>query len=77
MSSTKRMALLYQFKVSLNTNGELVVDWEGPPPSQEVINAFDEWNDDYEQTKKIASLCDHLRDYSNFQYDEIRKLLSA
>ena len=52
MSSTKSMALLYQFKVSLNTNGELVVDWEGPPPSQEVINAFDEWNEDYEQTKK-------------------------
>jgi len=77
MSKKSQMALLYNFKVSLNTNGELVVDWEGPPSSQDVENAFDSWNDDYEQTKKIASLCDHLRDYSNFQYDEIRKLLSA
>lgn len=77
MSKRNQTALLYTFKVSLNTNGELVVDWEGPPSSQEVIDAFDEWNEDYEQTKKIASLCDHLRDYSNFQYNEIRKLLSA
>ncbi len=77
MSKRNQTALLYTFKVSLNTNGELVVDWEGPPSSQEVIDAFDEWNEDYEHTKKIASLCDHLRDYSNFQYNEIRKILSA
>tara|TARA_R100000315_G_C5164340_1_gene94692 strand:+ start:326 stop:484 length:159 start_codon:yes stop_codon:yes gene_type:complete len=52
MSSKNNIALLYQFKVSLNTNGELVVDWQGPPSSHDVINAFDEWNEDYEQTKK-------------------------
>ncbi len=77
MSSPKSIALLYQFKVSLNTNGELIVDWEGPPSSQEVVNAFDEWNEDYEQTKKIAWLGDLLRDSGHFHNNEIRRVLSA
>ena len=53
MSSPKSIALLYQFKVSLNTNGELIVDWEGPPSSQEVVNAFDEWNEDSRAFKEV------------------------
>ena len=77
MSKKNHTALLYSFKVSINIDGELVVDWEGPPSPQDIENAFDSWNEDYEHTKKIASLCSHLRDYSSFQYEEIKKMLAA
>lgn len=72
----ERLALLYRLRVSLNTSGEIVVDFENPPSSKDIESAFDAWNPEYEHTKKIVSLCEHLRDYSDFQYKEISKLLS-
>ena len=73
--STKRDALLYKMSVSLTQDGNVAVDFEGPPSPESIEAAFDEWNADFENTKKIVSLVEYLRDYSDKQYEDLRSFI--
>lgn len=73
--STKRDALLYKMSVSLTQDGNLAVDFEGPPSPEDIEAAFDEWNADFENTKKIVSLVEYLRDHSDRQYEDLKNFI--
>ena len=68
MMSQKRDALLYKMSVSLTQDGNISIDFEGPPSPEDIEEAFDAWNPDFENTKKIVSLVKYLRDYSDRQH---------
>ena len=73
--STKRDALLYKMSVSLTQDGNVAIDFEGPPSVKDIEDAFDSWNSDFENTKKIVSLVKYLRDYSDKQYEDLRSFI--
>ena len=73
--STKRDALLYKMSVFLTQDGNVAVDFEGPPSPESIEAAFDEWNADFENTKKIVSLVEYLRDYSDRQYEDLKSFI--
>ena len=73
--STNRDALLYKMSVSLTQDGNVAVDFEGPPSPESIEAAFDEWNPDFENTKKIVSLVEYLRDYSDRQYEDLKSFI--
>jgi len=58
-------ATLFKLEVLLNTEGEIVLEASQPPDSKLVEKAFDNWNCNFEETKKIVSLVEYLRDYQN------------
>tara|TARA_Y100000401_G_C8280593_1_gene203224 strand:- start:636 stop:863 length:228 start_codon:yes stop_codon:yes gene_type:complete len=68
----KHDALLYKMSVSLTQDGNVAIDFEGPPSPDDIEAAFDEWNADFENTKKIVSLVKYLRDYSDRQYRDLK-----
>ena len=47
--SDKELANLLEFKVSINTDGNVVLDYTSPPDPDSLEKAFDEWNDEYEK----------------------------
>jgi len=63
MSNTN--AVLFKLSVHLNRDGEVVLEASHPPDPQLVEEAFDAWDPEYEETKKIVSLVEYLRDYQN------------
>lgn len=63
MSNTN--AVLFKLSVHLNRDGEVVLEASHPPDPQLVEEAFDAWNSEYPETKKIVSLVEYLRDYQN------------
>lgn len=73
--STNRDALLYKMSVSLTQDGNVAIDFEGPPSAEDIEAAFDEWNVDFENTKKIVSLVKYLRDYSDRQYEDLKSFI--
>jgi len=73
--STNRDALLYKMSVSLTKDGNVAIDFEGPPSAEDIEAAFDEWNVDFENTKKIVSLVKYLRDYSDRQYEDLKSFI--
>ena len=73
--STKRDALLYKMAVSLTQDGNVAIDFEGPPSVKDIEDAFDSWNSDFENTKKIVSLVKYLRDYSDRQYEDLKSFI--
>ena len=54
--SPKRDALLYKMSVSLTQDGNISIDFEGPPSPEDIEEAFDAWNPDFENPKKIPLL---------------------
>ena len=72
---SKSNALLYRMSVSLTKDGEIAVDFEGPPEPNDIEKAFDDWDKDFEHTKKIVSLVEYLRDYSNKQYEDLKSFI--
>ena len=54
MSDTN--AILFKLSVHLNRDGEIVLEASKPPDPKLVEEAFDVWNPDYSETKKIVSL---------------------
>ena len=76
MSATKEdLANLFEFKVSLNRDGNVIIDYCGPPDPVEVEEAFDKWNEEYENTKKIVSLINYLKNYTKIQIQDIGSIL--
>ena len=73
--STKRDALLYRMSVSLTQDGNVAIDFEGHPSKKDIEEAFDGWNPDFENTKKIVSLVEYLRDYSDRQYEDLKSFI--
>ena len=73
--STKRDALLYKMSVSLTQYGNVAIDFEGPPSVKDIEDAFDSWNSDFENPKKIVSLVEYLRDYSDRQYEDLKSFI--
>tara|TARA_Y100001973_G_C4981500_1_gene224424 strand:- start:197 stop:424 length:228 start_codon:yes stop_codon:yes gene_type:complete len=71
----KPLAKLFNLQVSLTTDGNILVNYEGPPNPDDLERAFDEWNDEYENTHKIVSLTRYLKDYSENQIKDIYKIL--
>ena len=63
MSNTN--ATLFKLSVHLNRDGEIVLEASHPPDSKLVEEAFEKWNPNYPETKKIVSLMEYLRDYQN------------
>ena len=53
---TRELANLLEFKVSINTDGNVVLDYTSPPDPDSLEKAFDEWNDEYENTKNLCLL---------------------
>ena len=76
MVSDEHIIRLFKFEVGLNQESKIVIDYEMPPDSGEIEKAFDDWNEDYDQTKKIVSLVKYLRDYGNRQCDDIQSFIS-
>ena len=76
MASDEQIIRLFKFEVGLNQESKIVIDYERPPDSDEIEKAFDDWNEDYEHTKKIVSLVKYLRDYGNKQCDDIQRFIS-
>ena len=76
MSAAKEtLANLFEFKVSLNRDGNVVLDYCGPPDPVEIEAAFDKWNEEYENTKKIVSLINYLQNYTKIQIQDIGRIL--
>ena len=73
--SSKSDALLYKMSVSLTKDGNIAIDFEGPPAAEDIEQAFDDWIPDFENTKKIVSLVEYLRDYSDKQYEDLRSFI--
>ena len=73
--STKHDALLYKMSVLLTQDVNIAIDFEGPPSAEDIEEAFDSWNSDFENTKKIVSLVEYLRDYSDKQYEDLRSFI--
>ena len=71
----KRDALLYKMSVSLTQDGNISIDFEGPPSPEDIEAAFDAWNPDFENTKKIVSLVKYLRDYSDRQHRDLQSFI--
>ena len=71
----KPLAKLFDLQVSLTTDGNILVNYEGPPNPDDLEKAFDEWNNEYENTHKIVSLTRYLKDYSEKQIKDIYKIL--
>lgn len=71
----KHDALLYRVSVSLTQDGNVAIDFEGPPSAEDIEAVFDDWNKDFENTKKIVSLVEYLRDYSDKQYEDLRSFI--
>lgn len=61
--------------VLLTQDGNIAIDFEGPPSAKDIEEAFDNWNSDFENTKKIVSLVEYLRDYSDKQYEDLRSFI--
>jgi|TARA_R110000823_G_scaffold312160_1_gene438675 hypothetical protein len=73
--SLKSDALLYKMSVSLTPDGNVSIDFEGPPAAEDIEAAFDSWNPEFESTKKIVSLVEYLQDYSNRQYEDLKSFI--
>jgi len=73
--SKKPDALLYKMSVSITSKGEIALDFEGPPSAREIEDLFDKWNPEFEHTKKIVSLVNYLRDYSDQQYRDFKGVI--
>ena len=71
----KPLAKLFDLQVSLTTDGNILVNYEGPPNPDDLERAFDEWNDEYENTHNIVSLTSYLKDNSEKQIKDIYKIL--
>lgn len=69
-------ATLFSVAVLLTQNGEIAVDVQGPPNPKQLEEAFNNWNEDYEHTKKIASLAKYLQGYSNRFVDDLTAFIS-
>ena len=52
MASDEQIIRLFKFEVGLNQESKIVIDYERPPDSEEIVKAFDVWNEDYEHKKK-------------------------
>lgn len=76
MTSKEHLANLFEFKVSLNREGNVVLDYHGPPDPVAVEEAFDQWNGEYENTKKIVSLIKYLQNYTEIQIKDISRLMN-
>lgn len=73
--SKKADALLYRMSVSITSSGDIALDFEGPPSAKDIENIFDKWNPEFEHTKKIVSLVNYLRDYSDQQYKDFKGII--
>ena len=73
--SKKTDALLYRMSVSITSSGDIALDFEGPPSAKDIENIFDKWNPEFEHTKKIVSLVNYLRDYSDQQYRDFKGII--
>ena len=73
--ANKKLASLLELKVSLNTDGNVVVDYTSPPDEIALEEAFDEWDEEYENTKKIVSLVKYLKNIVELQIKDISKIL--
>jgi hypothetical protein len=73
--SKKADALLYRMSVSITSSGDIALDFEGPPSAKDIENIFDKWNPEFEHTKKIVSLVNYLRDYSDQQYKDFKGVI--
>ena len=73
--ANKKLASLLELKVSLNTDGNVVVDYTSPPDEITLEEAFDEWDEEYENTKKIVSLVKYLKNIVELQIKDISKIL--
>jgi len=73
--SKKADALLYRMSVSITSSGDIALDFEGPPSAKDIENIFDKWNPEFEHTKKIVSLVNYLRDYSDQQYRDFKGVI--
>jgi hypothetical protein len=73
--SKKTDALLYRMSVSITSSGDIALDFEGPPSAKDIENIFDKWNPEFEHTKKIVSLVNYLRDYSDQQYRDFKGVI--
>jgi len=71
----KELANLLEFKVSINTDGNVVLDYTSPPDADRLEKAFDEWNDEYENTKKFVSLVKYLQNMLEMHTKDISKIL--
>tara|TARA_B100001123_G_C15240609_1_gene998950 strand:- start:1162 stop:1392 length:231 start_codon:yes stop_codon:yes gene_type:complete len=72
-----RKAILFNLNVLLNTEGKIEINFEGPPSPEQIEEAFDSWDEGFEHTKKIVSLVEYLRDYSELVYKDINKIISV
>ena len=63
MSNTN--AILFNLSVHLNRDGEIILEATKPPNPKLLEKAFDTWNPDYSETKKIVSLVEYLGDYQD------------
>ena len=61
--------------MSINTDGNVVLDYTGPPDPDSLEKAFDEWNDEYENTKKFVSLVKYLQNMLEMHTKDISKIL--
>tara|TARA_R100000773_G_C4208796_1_gene108896 strand:- start:1087 stop:1308 length:222 start_codon:yes stop_codon:yes gene_type:complete len=68
-------ATLFKLEVLLNTEGEIVLESSKPPDSKLVEKAFNDWNCSFEETKKIVSLVEYLRDYQNNFIKNVEKFI--
>jgi hypothetical protein len=73
--SKKADALLYRMSVSITSSGDIALDFEGPPSAKDIENIFDKWSPEFEHTKKIVSLVNYLRDYSDQQYRDFKGII--
>ena len=72
---TRELANLLEFKVSINTDGNVVLDYTSPPDPDILEKAFDEWNGEYENTKKFVSLVKYLQNMLEMHTKDISKIL--
>ena len=71
----RELANLLEFKVSINTDGNVVLDYTSPPDLDSLEKVFDEWNDEYENTKKFVSLVKYLQNMLEMHTKDISKIL--
>ena len=50
--ASNKLAELYNFCVSINQDGNIILDYRGPPDSEDIEKVFDAWDSEYEHTKK-------------------------
>ncbi len=75
--ASNKLAELYNFCVSINQDGNIILDYRGPPDSEDIEKVFDAWDSEYEHTKKIVTLCEYLRNYSKVQEKDINGIISV